>query len=242
MQIKKQMKKCSSIIIATYTAVQIQNAVFAYFSHKQLLRSGAGPGAVVKSACPALAFNFQRDKMSILRSKSIVESLHDREVACSASDRISNLVSGGQCHLMHLTILRRLSSPSLAYNYVHNGLEPTFNTHIKLPTVNKGWTTSARSATFGKLLSRRFSYIIPGRASGDSNSSSKAALWALVYFLIGIFYPMHNVTLIKMVVQKNTKKADGVCAAVTGVCVCDVTRLPVITTWTSPGLVLSYIS
>ena len=50
MQIKKQIKKCSSIIIATYTAVQIQNAVFAYFSSKQLLRSGAGPGAVVKFA------------------------------------------------------------------------------------------------------------------------------------------------------------------------------------------------
>ena len=48
---------------------------------------------------------------------SIVGSLRDREVACSASDRlrISNPVSGGQCHLNHLTILRRLSWPSLAY-------------------------------------------------------------------------------------------------------------------------------
>ena len=35
---------------------------------------------------------------------SIVGSLRDREVACSASDRarISNPVSGGQCHLNHL--------------------------------------------------------------------------------------------------------------------------------------------
>ena len=49
---------------------------------------------------------------------SIVGSLRDREVACSASDRqarISNSVSGGQCHLNHLTILRRFSWPSLAY-------------------------------------------------------------------------------------------------------------------------------
>ena len=51
---------------------------------------------------------------------SIVGSLRDREVAYSASDRqflarISNPVSGGQCHPNHLTILRRLSRPSLAY-------------------------------------------------------------------------------------------------------------------------------
>ena len=49
---------------------------------------------------------------------SIVGSLRDREVACSASNaraRISNPVSGGQCHLNHLTILRRFSWPSLAY-------------------------------------------------------------------------------------------------------------------------------
>ena len=43
---------------------------------------------------------------------SIVESLRDREVARA---QISNLVSGGQCHLNHLTILRMFSWPSLAY-------------------------------------------------------------------------------------------------------------------------------
>ena len=45
-------------------------------------------------------------------------SLHDREVASSASYiarvRISNPVSEGQCHLFHLTILRMLYWPSLA--------------------------------------------------------------------------------------------------------------------------------
>ena len=37
----------------------------------------------------------------------------------TARVRISNPVSGGQCHLIHLTILRRFSWPSLAY--VHKG-------------------------------------------------------------------------------------------------------------------------
>ena len=49
---------------------------------------------------------------------SIVGGLRDREVTCSiqtARARISNPVSGGQCHLNHLTILRRFSWPSLAY-------------------------------------------------------------------------------------------------------------------------------
>ena len=48
---------------------------------------------------------------------SIVGSLRDRERARSqtARARISNPVSGGQCHLIHRTILRRFSWPSLAY-------------------------------------------------------------------------------------------------------------------------------
>ena len=46
---------------------------------------------------------------------SIVGSLCDREVACSASDLLgSNPVSGGQCYLTHLFILRRFSWPNLA--------------------------------------------------------------------------------------------------------------------------------
>ena len=49
---------------------------------------------------------------------SIVGSLRDREVGArpqTARARISNPVSGGQCHLIHLTILRRFSWPSSAY-------------------------------------------------------------------------------------------------------------------------------
>ena len=50
---------------------------------------------------------------------SIVGSLRDRDVACSASDRqgsnFESCVWTGQCHLNHLTILRRFCWPSLAY-------------------------------------------------------------------------------------------------------------------------------
>ena len=41
-------------------------------------------------------------------------SLRDREVACSASDHQGTNFEG-QCHLLHPTILRRFSWPSLAY-------------------------------------------------------------------------------------------------------------------------------
>ena len=57
----------------------------------------------------------------------IVGSLYDQEVACSALDaraRISNPVSGVQCHLNHLTILRRFSWPSLAYMCTKVALSP----------------------------------------------------------------------------------------------------------------------
>ena len=53
---------------------------------------------------------------------SIVGRLCDREVACSASDFrvwILNPVSGGQCHLTHLTILRRFSWLAQFSLYVH---------------------------------------------------------------------------------------------------------------------------
>ena len=49
---------------------------------------------------------------------SSLGSLRDREVRArpqTARVRILNPVSGGQCYLIHLTILRRFSWPSLAY-------------------------------------------------------------------------------------------------------------------------------
>ena len=90
---------------------------------------GGGPRVVVSTAAfharvggsvPGLG-GLKETKMFLPHPRvkvSIVGSLRDREVACSASTaraRISNPVSGGQCHLHHLTILRRFSWPSLAY-------------------------------------------------------------------------------------------------------------------------------
>ena len=90
---------------------------------------GGGPRVVVSTAAfharvrgsiPGLG-GLKETKMFLPHPRvkvSIVGSLRDREVACSASDRrarISNPVSGGQYHLNHLTILRRFFWPSLAY-------------------------------------------------------------------------------------------------------------------------------
>ena len=81
---------------------------------------GGGPRVVVSTAAfharvrgsvPGLG-GLKETKMILPHPRvkvSIVGSLRDREVACS------NPVSGGQCHLNHLTILRRFSWPSLAY-------------------------------------------------------------------------------------------------------------------------------
>ena len=94
-----------------------------------MILKGGGPRVVVSTAAfharvrgsvPGLG-GLKETKMFLLHPRvkvSIVGSLRDREVACSASDRqgqISNPVSGGQCHLNHLTILRRFSWPNLAY-------------------------------------------------------------------------------------------------------------------------------
>ena len=58
-------------------------------------------------------------KNSILLGASVNERLRLPGRARTARARISNPI-GGQCHLIHLTILERLSWPSLAY-YVHRG-------------------------------------------------------------------------------------------------------------------------
>ena len=60
---------------------------------------------------------------------SIVESLRDREVACSATDRqgskFLNPVSGGQCHLIHLTNLMRPTLAQFSLYVRKGGLNPT---------------------------------------------------------------------------------------------------------------------
>ena len=67
--------------------------------------------ARVRGSVPGLS-GLKETKMFLPHPRvkvGIVGNLRDREVACSEF-RI-----GGQCHLNHLTILRRFSWPSLAY-------------------------------------------------------------------------------------------------------------------------------
>ena len=63
----------------------------------------------------------QNVSFSLTRKKfNIVGSLRDREVRSrpqTARVQISNPLSGGQCHLIHPTILRMFSWPGLAYLY-----------------------------------------------------------------------------------------------------------------------------
>ena len=95
-------------------------------SHQHLIHDhkGGGPRVVVSTAAfharvrgsvPGVG-GLKETKMFLPHPRvkvSIVGSLRDREVACSASDHQgSNFES---CHLNHLTILRRFSWPSLAY-------------------------------------------------------------------------------------------------------------------------------
>ena len=82
--------------------------------------STAAFNARVRGSVPSLG-GLKETKMFLPHprvKRNIVGSLRDREVACSASDRQgSNVgpVCEGQCHLIHLTILRRFSWPSFAY-------------------------------------------------------------------------------------------------------------------------------
>ena len=90
------------------------------------LHSGGGPRVVVSTAAfharvrgsvPGLG-GFKETKMFLPHPRvkvSIVGSLRDREVACSASDRQGSNFESCVCHLIHLIILRRFSWPSLAY-------------------------------------------------------------------------------------------------------------------------------
>ena len=61
-------------------------------------------------------------KDSILRGTFVTEKWRARPQTTRA--RISNFVSGGQCHLIHLAIFRMFSWPSLAYMSTKGGLRP----------------------------------------------------------------------------------------------------------------------
>ena len=86
---------------------------------------GGGPGVVVSTAAfharvrgsvPGLG-GLKETKMFLPhpRVKVSIVGLGHRARPQTARARISSPVSGGQCHLNHLTILMRFSWPSLAY-------------------------------------------------------------------------------------------------------------------------------
>ena len=68
-------------------------------------------------------------KDSILLRASVTKRWRARPQA--ARTRILNSVSGGQCHLIHLTILRKFSWPGVAY-YVHRWPKTPFM-HLFIP-------------------------------------------------------------------------------------------------------------
>ena len=112
---------------AAYLPVRLDKETkFPYFL---FLTWGGGPRVVVSTAAfhqssgfGSRSRRFGRNKKcffpihvwnSVLWGASVTEKWRARPQ--TARDRISNSVSGGQCHLNHFTILRRFSLPSLAY-------------------------------------------------------------------------------------------------------------------------------
>ena len=81
---------------------------------------GGGPMVVVRGSFPGVG-GLKVPQIFLLHPLvilSIMGSLLGRGIACSASDlqglNFEDPVSGGLCHLTHLTILRRFSWPNLA--------------------------------------------------------------------------------------------------------------------------------
>ena len=114
---------CMKMETPVVTKMQISQLYM--LNHNQ----GGGPRIVVNTAAfharvrgsvPGLG-GLKETKMFLPHPRvkvSIAGSLRDREVACSASDRQGTNFEScvwRQCHLNHLTILRRVSWPSLAY-------------------------------------------------------------------------------------------------------------------------------
>ena len=103
-----------------YQPVPSKHKTLSHMFKKRVMVSTAAFLATVRGPVPGLG-GLKETKMFLPHPRvevSIVGSLRDRGVAFSTSAaraRISNAVSRGQCHLNHLTILRRFSWPSLAY-------------------------------------------------------------------------------------------------------------------------------
>ena len=111
-------------------------------------------------------------------------SLRDREVGAlsqTARARISKPVSEGQCHLIHLNILRRFSWPSLAYMWK---TEP-FGNEIWAINLASGWSGSI-------LLDIAFGTIIAKSQQKEARSRDYALLFSVLY---GAQYHRYHRTL-----------------------------------------------
>ena len=80
-----------------------------------IIQMGGGPRVVVSTAAFHARVWGSVPGLGGLKETRIVSSPFTCARPQTARARISNPVSGGQCHLNHLTILRRFSWPSLAY-------------------------------------------------------------------------------------------------------------------------------
>ena len=81
------------------------------------------PASGIAGSSPALACKVSKIHniyFPLTRKDSILFGAHvterERALPQTVSARISNSVFGGRCHLIHLTISRRLSGPGLVYN------------------------------------------------------------------------------------------------------------------------------
>ena len=83
----------------------------------------------------------------------------------TARARISNPVSGGQCHLTHLTILRKFSWPSLAY--VH--------------------TSGLKSDSFTCMRIERAMYMSPSPIRSDRQTTRQLDEWRCVYVRLWLY-------------------------------------------------------
>ena len=114
-------------LLSSISDVKILMSEIKWFSRFYIILGygRAGPGAVIKAAClvsrrshiqtPPWHSSFKETKCFFSAHSqifNIVGSLHDRDVASSASDRQG---ANFESCVIYLTILRRFSWPSLAY-------------------------------------------------------------------------------------------------------------------------------
>ena len=102
------------VISPTWPAPCQRERLVMYYSSED---GGRGAAVCLESpeiagSNPTLAFKFQRNKIFLPRSLVMIQYCGE---ACSASDHHAGLESGGQFHLINLTIIRRLSWHNLAY-------------------------------------------------------------------------------------------------------------------------------